>query len=244
MIIFRNPYLQLKNKEEIDLSDQIQFKIDDEIISCSKSFPKIQDILNQYLSDDNDTCLQINLFRQQIFKECQIDYISKIKSYNNIFSKSNSLIVILSKNNISYNHSIVIKQLSLLLNGYDIIITDFLISYFYQIADFFDLTELHEALDDFNEEINDYENYERFSELEILEEFNNLLYAINESNFDEKISLSFSFYEYLGNNVFNSIISYFKILYPKKENIYLRLNTRIKSKFSPSKTISESKFSP
>lgn len=108
-----------------------------------------------------------------------------------------------------------------------------------QIAEKFEIQDLIDKIRPLKEEMENIEEYNRFSELEILDEFVKILKTINESNFDVETSFIYSIFIYIGQNLFKNIIKYFVSIYPEKLSLYSRINEMINSRFPENKNTIE-----
>ena len=125
-----------------------------------------------------------------------------------------------------------VDQFQLILEGHNIIIPDFMVDDMMKIAEKFEIHDLIDQLTQFKEEFKDLEHYNKFSEIEILMYFQDLLSKIDEENFKIKTSVIYSMYLYIGDEFFKSFLRSFSYLYPKKYQLYLQIAEMINSKYS------------
>lgn len=128
--------------------------------------------------------------------------------------------------------SIAIEQFQLILDGHDIIIPDFLVEDMLKIAEKFEFQDLIDELSQFKEEMQDLEHYNKFSELDILINLQELLTSIDEESFQAESSIVYSIYLYIGTELFESTLRYFSYLYPKKYPIFTQIAKMIDNKYS------------
>lgn len=160
------------------------------------------------------------------------EYYDKVENYYNNRLDNCNFLFPLRRDTAEKNKKMIFeKQFQLILDGYDIIIPDFLVDYMLYIAEILDLNELKEAILPLQEQINDTNNYNDISELKMLMEVEDILMTINESNKDDKLSTIFSLYLYIGCELFKSILEYFVIFLPNKKQIFFDITKMIGKRY-------------
>lgn len=239
--------LESKNQEqqqmiEIDIPDLTTFytiKYKDERDTTFKSTNYESNVLHSNFDGRKDSQKSTHIgmlfsffsavFNRNAQNEIQVDSYN----FNEIIKPTQINIFSLDSDNrrMVTDSIISIKQLQHLLDGYDIVIPDFLVDDMIKIAEKFEIDDLFEELNEFKKEIEDKEKYNRFSELEILIKLNEILKEIDENNFNEKSTILFSISEFIGGKLLEEILNHYASLYNQKESVYLKICKMINSKF-------------
>ena len=151
--------------------------------------------------------------------------------YENVMFDINNMTFRLNERSEVALDDIAQKQFQLLLDGYDIIITDFIADRLLIYAQMFDIQELIQAIEQLQNQMANLKEYDRFSELEILQTIEDTLDTINEENFIDKSSIILSLYVYTGSNLFEYILIEFKRSQSEKKSLYLKIANTIKSRY-------------
>lgn len=193
-------------------------------------------LFDQKKENKNDEIEESNKHKKQ--SEHRKDYDSSFKSSyddyrNEVFLKSNISLNAEDESNKYKTKAInmALEQLQLFLDGYDIIIPDFLVKDMMKIAEKLKMHKLLDELNPLNEEISNNQDYNVISELEILIKVEKEFLVINEENFNEKSSIIYSLYLYIGKMFFENIIDNFINFDSDKKSVYFQICEMICTRF-------------